>query len=209
MYTKTELIKKAIFIGINEYEDKKIPILAGAENDAVEICERFVKNGDFNILDNHKLIGSDATRKNILSAVSDIFRSDEKCDLITFYFSGHGVLDNNKEGYIAPYDMVSSDPFINGINMDDLRKVISNSKNDAGVITFLDCCYAGIVTKDLTKAIASTAFVDTTTKDLYSEQVIKIIGSTDTTDPKLQYGKGKIILASSESDSVSREKKQL
>ena len=30
--------------------------------------------------------------------------------------------EDNNEGYIAPYDMDPDDPFVFGINMDDLKK---------------------------------------------------------------------------------------
>ena len=98
--------RKAIIVGVNQYEsDSEIPTLAGAENDAQEIYERFKNNGKFEISNNHLLIGRDATRRKILKAVSQIFRREDNYDLVTFYFSGHGMVDENNEGYIAPYDM--------------------------------------------------------------------------------------------------------
>ena len=56
--------------------------------------------------------------------------------------------EENNEGYLAPYDMDPEDPFVSGINMEDLKKAIYKSKNKASVIIILDCCYAGIATKD-------------------------------------------------------------
>jgi uncharacterized caspase-like protein len=98
--------RRAIIVGINKYElDSKIQTLAGAENDAKEIAERLKNNGDFEISDNHLLLGPDATRAKILKAVDDIFRREGNHDLVTFYFSGHSMVDENNEGYIVPYDM--------------------------------------------------------------------------------------------------------
>ena len=69
--------RKAIIVGVNQYEsDSEIPTLAGAENDAREIYERFKNNGKFEISNNHLLIGPDATRRKILKAVSEIFRRE-------------------------------------------------------------------------------------------------------------------------------------
>jgi uncharacterized caspase-like protein len=62
--------------------------------------------------------------------------------LVILYFSGQGIVDENKEGYLAPYDMDPEDPFLYGINMKELRNVISKSKNKASVVMILDCCYA-------------------------------------------------------------------
>jgi uncharacterized caspase-like protein len=203
---KEQEIRKAIIIGINKYEsDPEIPRLAGAENDAIEIRDRLIKYGNFEIPKNHYLIGSDATRRNILKAVSEVFRKDNQSDLVTFYFSGHGIVDEaNNEGYIAPYDMDPEDPFVYGINMDDLKKVIYKSKNKSSVIIILDCCYAGIVTKD-TKSLTNQEHQNT--KNLYAGYLKNIVNSEY--NPDLQQditGQGKIILASSEPTTVSREK---
>ena len=45
--------RKAIIIGINEYESsEEIPTLNGAENDAKEIKDRFVTYGKFDVPEN-------------------------------------------------------------------------------------------------------------------------------------------------------------
>ena len=197
-----------IVVGVNEYEasQEQIPILNGAENDAIEIRDRLVKYGNFEISPDHYLIGSDATRKNILKAVSDIFRKDEKCDLIIIYLSGHIILDENEnyEAYIAPYDMDLDDPFISGINMADMKQAMYNAKNIASTIIILDCCYAGIATNDTaTKAITMMAPQQEreSTKNRFATNVEELGKSSS------DQSQGKIVLASSEATAVSREKK--
>jgi hypothetical protein len=200
--------KKAIIIGINKYESgSQIPRLAGAENDAREICERLRLNGNFDISESHLLLGEDATRKKIRKALSEIFRNEKsKCDLVTFYFAGHGIIDNNtNEGYIAPYDMDPDDPYVSGITMDDLRNVISTTKNDASVIMFLDCCFAGIAAKDATRQY--TIMDSPAIRNLYASQLENIIKPLKQS-PSLQVGRGKIILASTEADDTAREIKE-
>ena len=123
--------REAIIVGVNEYRNKQIPKLEGPINDANEIYEQFKSNGSFEISSSHFLRGPDATREKILKAVGDIFnRKDVSCDLVAFYFSGHGLIDESNVGYIAPYDMDPDDPFVNGINMEELRNFISRSKNN-------------------------------------------------------------------------------
>jgi uncharacterized protein YjbI with pentapeptide repeats/uncharacterized caspase-like protein len=145
--------RKAIIIGINEYESyREIPTLKGAENDAKEINHRLVNYGNFEVSDNHFLLGNKATRRNIIKAVSEIFRSDNDYDLVIFYFSGHGIVDETtKEGYLAPYDYYPDDPFISGINMEDLKKAIYTSKNKANIVIILDCAYSAPLTKSYAK----------------------------------------------------------
>jgi uncharacterized caspase-like protein len=205
--------RKAIIIGIDEYESSsEIPPLNGAVNDAVEINDRLIRYGNFEISDTHYLIGPNATRKNILRAVSEVFRQDNKYDLqdnkydlVTFYFSGHGIVDDDNEGYIVPYDYYPDDPFVSGINMEDLKKAIYKSKNITSVLIILDCCYAGIVTQETTRSMMAHPEQENT-KNLFSTNLKKIVESAKKEEEDDKKGEGKIILASSEATAVSREK---
>jgi uncharacterized caspase-like protein len=184
----------AIVVGVNEYEagQEQIPELKGAENDAIEIRDRLIQYGKFKISNDHYLVGRDATRRNILKAVSDIFRKDEKCDLVTFYFSGHGIPDEKtNEGYIAPYDYHPDDPFISGINMADMKKAMYNARNIASTIIILDCCNAGIVTKNTTKSANMAPLEQENKKNLFSINVESMVESSN-------QDQGNIVLASSD-----------
>ena len=143
---KEKEIRKAIIIGINNYEaDPIIPTLKGAENDAKEIYDKLIQYGNFEIDINHFLLGSHATRRNILKAVNEVFRKGNEYQLVTFYFSGYGVVDKtNNEGYLAPYDMDTEASFFSVINMEELKKAINNTKNITNTIIILDCCYPPI-----------------------------------------------------------------
>lgn len=199
--------RTAIIIGINKYESySQIPSLAGAENDATEVCQRLKNNGDFEISRDQLLVGPHATRKNIVKAISRIFRKEDfKCDLVIFYFAGHGIvdkIDNKDEGYIAPYDMDPEDPYVSGISMEDLRTVISTSQNDTSVIMFLDCCFSGKATQDRTRGSVLAA---PETRNLSAIQIQNMVEAPNQS-AELEGGRGKIILASSEADAVAREK---
>ena len=132
--------RHAVVIGINEYEDAEIQTLNGAENDAKEISERLHDKGDFEISTGHLLLGRDATKKNILRALSDIFRKNVNYDIVTIYFSGYILVDNYDVGYIAPYDIDPEDPSFSSIKLDELRSLIIQTKNQASVMMFLDYC---------------------------------------------------------------------
>lgn len=190
--------KAAIVIGINEYEQSKtnlIPVLGGAENDANELHDILIKYGRFQVLPNHKLIGRDANRRSILSAVSQLFRKPSAWDFILFYFSGHGMVDEYNDGYLAPWDTDPSDPFVSGINMEDLRKAIYMSKNSASVGIILDCCYAGIITE---KKKGNNA----TIKNIFADNVGKLYKPPEGVIGSIS---GKFTLASSGADVQSRE----
>jgi uncharacterized caspase-like protein len=190
--------RKAIVIGINKYEsDPIIPRLDGAENDAIEISDRLIKYGNFEVSKNHYLVGPDATRRNILKAVSEVFQKDNTSDLILFYFSGQVIIDKRNFLFLVPYDIDPKDPFISSIDVEDLKKVILNSNNKTSIIFILDCCYAGVITKEIIRAETLSEYKYL--KNLYSTNLKKIIESST-------QGQGKIVLASSEANAVSREK---
>ncbi|UCE15649.1 MAG: caspase family protein [Candidatus Bathyarchaeota archaeon] len=183
--------RRAVVVGVQKY--KELPELEGAENDAWDIYKRLKdpRIGSFTIPKKHFLIGDKATHKQILQAISDVFYdTGRSCDLALFYFSGHGVeVEWYNEGYIAPCDMSMKHPFVSGIRMSELTRVISKSVESGHVkcaMTILDCCYSGIATK------GSKATFDPGKK--YDEH-IKDFSSRE----------GMIILASSGEDQQSRE----
>jgi hypothetical protein len=139
----------AVIVGINNYKDSKIPELEGAEYDANELYDRLSNPeiGNFEIKKEYFLTGTSADYYSIRKAISDVFYKPAKYDLALFYFSGHGFADAYGNGYIAPRDMIYDDPYVFGINMDELKRVIANSPNKTSTIMILDCCYSGIPTK--------------------------------------------------------------
>lgn len=139
--------RQAVIVGIKEYQDKSIPKLAGSENDAIEMYQRLKDFGEFEITDGHYLLGEKATSKAVRKAISDLLWQLDPCDLALFYFSGHGIIDGRKNGYIAPYDMVNDEPLVCGISMEEFKRIILSSENKSSVVVILDCCYSGITTK--------------------------------------------------------------
>lgn len=180
--------RRAVIVGINRYKaHRKIPKLEGAENDAREIYERLKdpNRGKFEVSNEHYLIGEKATCERIRNAISDLLWETDSYDLVLFYFSGHGFVDSYGNGYLAPYDMLKDKPLVFGISMQELKQVFLNSKNKSIALIILDCCYSGIATKG-DKAIPNV-------KTKYEQQFKDLTGE------------GRIILASSEEDKVSRE----
>jgi hypothetical protein len=150
-------------------------------SDAREICECLKNNGDFEIPTDQLLVGPHATRRKILKAISRIFRNEDfKCDLVTFYFGGHGIVsknkaDNKNEGYIAPYDMDPDDPYVNSINLEELKTVISTSQNGASVTMFLDSCFAGIAAQGVTRQYGILDIAET--RNLYVTKLKNMVES--------------------------------
>ncbi|HUJ89239.1 MAG TPA: caspase family protein, partial [Syntrophorhabdales bacterium] len=194
IWAEPETPRRAVIIGINKYADGEIPELAGAENDAREMYEKLRDYGGFEIAKNHFLIGPDATYKAIRKAISDLLWETDKCYLSVLYFSGHGFQDGYENGYIAPYDMKASEPFVCGIDMEELKQVFLKTRNKDCALLILDCCYSGIPTQG--KGSAAAAEIEAP----FEKRFGAIREETKT-------GAGKIILASSGKDERSRETK--
>jgi hypothetical protein len=187
----------AIIVGINKYDDPAIPQLSGAENDAQELFNILTsEKGGFENNRENLIMGEQATQRNIVKRVCDIFRNDEKFDIAMFYFSGHGFLDKRDELYLSTYDVDRKDPYIGGIRINDLKREIYTSTNKQSALLILDCCYSGTATKDTTNA------------DNEIKNVVPILEKNfENIEGKENYGEGKFTIASSATNKVSWEEK--
>ena len=195
---KTAEPKRAIVIGINEYENPDIPVLKGAKNDAIELRNILMNpNLGFSIADYHFLGGKEATYNHVINAILDLFGkyADKSTELILFYFSGYGLIDiETMQAYIAPYDFDPVYPEFFGVKMDVLRNAASSANTKANILMIFDCLF---VPKG-EKSISSQ------TKNIYAEDVL----SFPLNKNQLSQDKGNSILliASSAADLVSRER---
>src|SRR5262249_8949904 len=139
--------RRAVVIGINDYENEKIEKLSGAVCDATEIHEILSRNGRFTIDDKHFLTDKRATSESIRRAISDLFWSTDGCDIALFYFSGHGKRDHFGHGYLLPHDAHHDAPFVRGIRIQELKQLFLHAPCKETCIMILDCCYSGIATQ--------------------------------------------------------------
>ena len=148
------------------------------------------KFGEFAIAPEHFLCDENATHDKIRRAMSDLLWKPDPCDLTLFYFSGHGLQDGYNTGYIAPQDISYDAPWVNGIQMQEIKELVVRARSKTNVVVILDCCYSGIATE--------------------GEKPLPVVGSpvddTFSHENPNQMGSGWVILASSEKDERSREK---
>lgn len=98
-------MRKALFIGINEYES--IQDLKGCEGDAISMSEVLSRHSDGRPnFGAKKLINSPAkpvTREVLEKEIQMLFNGD--ADIALLFFAGHGYFDQNiDEGVILPFD---------------------------------------------------------------------------------------------------------
>jgi len=129
-------MKPALLIGIDHYTGAS---LSGCVKDAQRLSDLLANNDDgtlnfscFTLLSSKQSITRSDLRKN----VEKLFRV--KCEIVLFYFAGHGYIDNLDGYLVTPDSAVYSD----GLSMTDLLTLASKSEARE-VIIMLDCCHSG------------------------------------------------------------------
>jgi Caspase domain len=203
------LKRTALIIGVDNYPDAQLDPLRGAERDARELRDRLNRIKSPFIYEGVEcLTGKTANYRNIRQAISKVFRKTNDYDMILFYFSGHGLVDSKGNGYIATYDM-GKDPYICGIDMQELRTTLFTSINrEASILMLLDCCHSGIAVE------GKKGGDNSGNAEIYRENFAKSLkktvssfkkGETEDSELLTRSAKGKLLMASSEGLVNSRE----
>lgn len=138
----------AFVIGIDKYQDKTIPNVEFAKNDANLMKEYLIKRFGFleeNIYPKEQLYPTAAYLKTFLKDyLKKVLKPDGTSDLF-IYFTGHGApgLSGDSSGYIVPFD--ANPNYLNDINaynLNEFFKDISNL-NAKNKIVVLDACFSG------------------------------------------------------------------
>ena len=95
-------MRRALVIGINDYEDAACPTLGGCVRDATRIAEMLEANGDGGPNFDVRLLTSDndeVSLEQLNEAVESLFSA--AADVALFYFAGHGTVHNGHGHLIA------------------------------------------------------------------------------------------------------------
>lgn len=170
--------KYAIFIGINNYKDSKIPSLKYAVSDAKALSQVFINQLGFDSKKVIVLLDSMATRTAILDTLEYFIRSEnipENSQLIV-YFGGHGnVSKSGNKGFLLNYDSKEGSEFSTAISTDEIARIGSECQNKH-VLFLIDACYGGFANR---RSIEST-FI----KNVWSQKA-KIAITAGTSEEKV------------------------
>ncbi len=147
---------KALIVGIDQYQNERIPSLNCCVKDAEAYLEILRGRYGFSTEDLVLLTNQNATKERILAALRDLVNGAVQGDSRVFVFAGHGtrVPDKNgdegkDDGYdeaLVPVDARSSSSLIID---DEIHELLSTAQ--AAQWTFiLDCCHSGTATRNLT-----------------------------------------------------------
>jgi uncharacterized caspase-like protein len=146
--------KFALVIGNTQYEDPKLGRLASPASDVNELAELLGSEslGQFDDVTRRvNLTSSDANKE-----IERFFRVDKyPDDLLLFYFSGHGVLDDMSELYFACSDTDMQLLDSTAVSATYLRKAMGRSRSRR-VVLVLDCCNSGAFGQGAKAALGSS-----------------------------------------------------
>jgi uncharacterized caspase-like protein len=135
-------MRKALIVGINNYECDCIENLHGCENDASAVKEILGVHADerlnFTIIEPTSDVG---TKDGLLYEIEKLFSGSAEIAVSLFYFSGHGGFDKSRnEGYIITSNYNPSTT--NVLYMSEILNIANSSKIQNKVVV-LDCCHSG------------------------------------------------------------------
>jgi helicase len=127
---------KAVFIGVNQHVDPKIPELGGACRDATALWALFTDT--FPGMTGRLLTDWNASHATVKHAVLDLLSSAGSEDVVVISFAGHGSPD----GRLVLYDTSVTALAETTLSMSDLAQAFRSTKARA-VLCILDCCFSG------------------------------------------------------------------
>lgn len=137
-------VRKALVIGIRDYQDKSLDPLPFCKNDAEEMYTLLTSPSlGFQIPAPNKMVG-EVNEREMKKAIANFFQdlSIRSQDTLLFYFAGHGVMDRSADFFMASSETDSKNPFIGGIAFQRLTKMMIGS-HSTRIIAILDCCHSG------------------------------------------------------------------
>jgi tetratricopeptide (TPR) repeat protein len=132
--------KLALLIGNSRYDDPGLARLETADVDVREIADvlRAREIGEFDEVIELPDQGLAVVRR----AIAQFFRQGKRDDLLVFYFSGHGVKDENGHLYLAVKD--TELPLLAGTSIEaPYITAQMDGSNSRRQVLILDCCHSG------------------------------------------------------------------
>jgi uncharacterized caspase-like protein len=130
----------ALVIGNNDY--RQLPTLETAVLDAQEIAALLERRYGFQVT-----LVTDATRREMITALTEVTESLSARDNLLLYYAGHGWLDDQSQsGYWQPVD---AEPFntANWISTKHEISAVLNRSPAKQILVVADSCYAGALSE--------------------------------------------------------------
>ncbi|MBK5915003.1 caspase family protein [Rhodocyclus purpureus] len=134
--------KMAIFFGVDDYSDKKIPPLENALADADAMAALFAERMGYEVR-----VLRNPTKAAIIQTLNQLAIETSDKDSVLIYYAGHGLsLDKDGEGYWIPADGPVDDPSRWVSNRDITKYLAAIRANQITMIS--DSCYSGAFARE-------------------------------------------------------------
>lgn len=143
--------KLALLIGVSEYQPGLNPLPSAVKD--VEAMRRVLIHpeiGNFAEVDITAL--KNPQRQEMEDAIYNLFAHRQKEDLLLFYFSGHGIKDDNGRLYLSTSTTRKQNDRLfkpSAVAASVLHESMNESRSQRQVI-ILDCCFSGAIAQGLT-----------------------------------------------------------
>jgi hypothetical protein len=147
--------KRALLVGINNFQDPDINALNGCINDTLTMRDLLKAHFGFEEQEIGILHDAQANSQGIRDGLAWLLSGYEGggSDVRVFHFSSHGTQVDDQSGdeldcqdeVILPYDHDWEDPFRD----DDLREIFDPVPEDVQFTFIADCCHSGTIQKAL------------------------------------------------------------
>ncbi|HRI20152.1 MAG TPA: caspase family protein, partial [Panacibacter sp.] len=141
-----------LVVGVNTYKNPKYTLnYASADATAFKEAIENGSTGIFSKVDEIFLSDADASKEKIVAALDNIKQTAAPQDMFVFYYAGHGVINDTKEFFIVPYDVLQlygNDDALaqKGISAEQLQQFSKDIKAQKQLFILDACQSAGALT---------------------------------------------------------------
>jgi formylglycine-generating enzyme required for sulfatase activity/uncharacterized caspase-like protein len=143
--------KLALLIGVSEYQPGLNPLPCAVKD--VEAMRRVLTHPEIgNFAEGDITALKNPQRQEMEDAIYNLFAHRQKEDLLLFYFSGHGIKDDNGKLYLSTRATNTQNGRLvkpSAVAASVLHESMNESRSQRQVI-ILDCCFSGAIAQGLT-----------------------------------------------------------
>ncbi|NJO80820.1 MAG: hypothetical protein HC827_21505 [Cyanobacteria bacterium RM1_2_2] len=158
----------AILVGVNAYQDSRIPVLHYSAADCfalanvlVTATQQFPKK---RIISHHDFAAQMPVREAVLASFAQVVERAKPQDTVLFYFSGHGLIEpKSKRAVLCLSDTQTDQLLDTGLQMHELLQQLDQCESRQQLV-WLDACHSGeLMIPGARNVVFNTAADETTT----------------------------------------------
>lgn len=167
-------VRRALLIGIDEYQQENISKLQGCVNDVRLMKSVLEGNFGFDPSNITKIENEEATREGLLATLDGFVDQVGENDIVVIHYAGHGSQITDREGdepsgydsTIMPVDSPGWQGENKDISDDEIHLRLAKLAEKTPYITLIfDCCHSGTISRDDFGTMARTVPADTRKAD--------------------------------------------